>query len=553
MTKRPSRENARDRKCSEDMTDPEMKTPKKKKSRYNLRSKKKAVRTDPEWVDDDTLDVESEEHTSQEDSEIDELPPRVIEFTIHLGKDDSDSDSDYVESENEEPSNFLDYLMNKYSNESKNFTPEPVFTNKISSKKKAVKEGKVPISLTREEDEFYKKQTPAKRKELLDMMKRVANLSLNEGDIPNKFKVIQLPISDYMKSNVIKKMNALAEMGNDNGESYKLRTWLDAFLRIPFGKSVPLPVTMTDGQLKCSQFMTNARKVMDNEIYGMVPAKTQIMQVIAQWIVNPESIGNVIALQGPMGVGKTSFARNAIAKVLKRPFEFFSLGGSSDISNFVGHSYTYEGSMWGRIVDSLMHANSMNPVMYFDELDKVSGTAQGEEIVNMMIHLTDRSQNTQFHDRYFSGVELDVSQCLFVFSFNDIEKVHPILRDRMTIIHCDGYKEDDKEVILKSHIWPQVLERLRFAQSDIVLKDDAIKFLISEFSSAEKGVRNLIRSTESMMTRLNMLRVASSETMKDYGFYMEVANPCIIDESVVKKLLFDYNKKESEGWKSMYT
>lgn len=549
MTKRPSRENARERKCSEDMTDPEMKSPKKKKSRYNLRSKKVSDRSDPEWVDDDTLDVETDIETSQETDES----PRVIEFTIHLGTvNDESSDSDH-DSESDEPNNFLDYLMSKYATDSKNSTAEPIFTNKVSSKKKSVKEGKVPISLTREEDDFYKKQSPAKRKELLDMMKRVANLSLTEGEIPNKFKVLQLPISDYMKSTVIKKMNALAEMGNENGESYKLRTWLDAFLRIPFGKSVPLPVTMTDGQLKCSQFMTNARKIMDDEIYGMVPAKTQIMQVIAQWIVNPESVGNVIALQGPMGVGKTSFARNAIAKVLKRPFEFFSLGGSSDIANFVGHSYTYEGSMWGRIVDSLMHANSMNPVMYFDELDKVSGTPQGEEIVNMMIHLTDRSQNTQFHDRYFSGVELDVSQCLFVFSFNDIEKVHPILRDRMTIIHCDGYKEDDKKVILKNHIWPQVLDRLRFTESEVTLKDDAVKFLISEFSSAEKGVRNLIRSIESMMTRLNMLRVASSETMKDYEFYMEVAKPCIINESVVKKLLFDHNKNESEGWKSMYT
>lgn len=549
MTKRPSRENGRDRKCSEDMTDPEMNPPKKKKSRYNLRNRKDAKRTDPEWVDDDTLDVESENDTP-EDSQ--ELSPRVIEFTIHLADDDDGSEDD-SETESTDPNNFLDYLMNKYSSGSKKSFSQPLFTNKVSSKKKIPKEDKIPISLTREEDDFYKKQSPAKRKELLDMMKRIANLTLNEGDIPNKFKVLQLPISDYMKSNVIKKMNALAEMGNDNGESYKLRTWLEAFLRIPFGKSVPLPVTLADGQLKCSHFMANARKVMDDEIYGMVPAKTQIMQVIAQWIVNPESVGNVIALQGPMGVGKTSFARNAIAKVLKRPFEFFSLGGSSDISNFVGHSYTYEGSMWGRIADSLMHANTMNPVMYFDELDKVSGTPQGEEIVNMMIHLTDRSQNTQFHDRYFSGVELDVSQCLFVFSFNDIEKVHPILRDRMTIIHCDGYKDDDKQVILKNHIWPQVLERLRFTESEIILKDEAAKFLISEFSSNEKGVRNLIRSTEGMMTRLNMLRVASSDTMKDYGFFMEVSNPCVIDESVVKKLLFDYNKKESEGWKSMYT
>lgn len=547
MTKRPSRENGRDRKCSEDMTDPELNPPKKKKSRYNLRNRKNVRRSDPEWVDDDTLDVECASETSQENEDA---PPGVIEFTIHLADDVSDEDS---ENENNDPENFLNYLMHKYANGNKKHSTEPLFTNKTSSRKGIPKEEKMPIPLTREEDDFYKKQSPSKRKELLDMMKRVANLSLNEGDIPNKFKVLQLPISDYMKSNVIKKMNALAEMGNDNGESYKLRTWLEAFLRIPFGKSVPLPVTLTDGQAKCSNFMSNARKVMDDEIYGMVPAKTQIMQVIAQWIVNPESVGNVIALQGPMGVGKTSFARNAIAKVLKRPFEFFSLGGSSDISNFVGHSYTYEGSMWGRISDALMHSNTMNPVMYFDELDKVSGTPQGEEIVNMMIHLTDRSQNTQFHDRYFSGVELDVSQCLFVFSFNDIEKVHPILRDRMTIIHCDGYKDDDKQVILKNHIWPQVLERLRFTESEIILKDEAAKFLISEFSSSEKGVRNLIRSTESMMTRLNMLRVASSDTMKDYGFYMELSNPFVIDESVVKKLLFDYNKKESEGWKSMYT
>jgi ATP-dependent Lon protease len=551
MTKRPSRENARDRKCSEDMTDPEMKPPIKKKSRYNLRSKKKLKRSDPEWVDDDTLNMSTEDEPSQDTTESEDETPNVIEFTIHIGSDKDDRSEEGSDSESEEPNNFLDYLMSKYASGSKQI--ETPFTNKVSSKKKAVKEEKLPMCLTREEDDFYKKQPASKKKELFDMMKRVANLSLNEGDMPNKFKVLQLPISDYVKSTVIKKMNALAEMGMDNGESYKLRNWLDAFIKIPFGKTVPLPVKMSDGKIPCTEFMSNARNIMDNEIYGMVPAKTQIMQVIAQWIVNPDSVGNVIALQGPMGVGKTSFARNAIAKVLKRPFEFFSLGGSSDISNFVGHSYTYEGSMWGRIVDSLMHANTMNPVMYFDELDKVSGTPQGEEIINMMIHLTDRSQNSQFHDRYFSGVELDVSQCLFVFSFNDIDKVHPILRDRMTIIHCDGYKEEDKKVILKNHIWPQVIERLRFTDSEVVLKDEAARFLISEYSSTEKGVRNLIRTIESMMTRLNMLRIATPETMKDYGFYMEVTTPCVIDEPVVKKLLFDYNKKENDGWKSMYT
>lgn len=526
MPKRPSHENPRERKGSEDMTDPESKKPVKKKGRYNLRNRKKTDGDDTEWVYDDTLD----------DSDEEEL---TIEFTEEEDEPDSQDD-------------FLSYLANKYVQKTL-LGSIPIF--QTEPKKQTKEKGKeiIPIHLTRDETAFYKKQSDSKRKELLDLMNRISKLSTEDSEIPTKFKILQLPVSDNIKSQVIKKLNTLEQMGNDSGESYKLRTWLDAFLRIPFGRTIPLPVKIEDGKEKCTDFMVNARKIMDSEIYGMIPAKTQIMQVIAQWIVNPDSVGNVIALQGPMGVGKTAFARNAIAKVLQRPFEFFTLGGASDISNFVGHSYTYEGSMWGRIADSLMNAGTMNPVLYFDELDKISTTPQGEEIVNMMIHLTDRSQNTQFHDRYFSGVDLDLSQCLFVFSLNDIDKVHPILRDRMTIIHCNGYNENDKKIILKNHIWKQLISRLRFIESEIILKDSAIEYMISEYSKDEKGVRNLIRGVETLMTRLNMLRISNHESMKDYGFFMEITNPVVIDETVVKKLLFDYTKKESESWKSMYT
>jgi ATP-dependent Lon protease len=199
-----------------------------------------------------------------------------------------------------------------------------------------------------------------------------------------------------------------------------------------------------------------------------------------------------------------------------------------------------------------MHAGTMNPVMYFDELDKVSTTAQGDEIVSMMIHMTDRSQNTQFHDRYFAGVDFDLSQCLFIFSFNDIEKVHPILRDRMTVIHCSGYSENEKKIILKDYILPEILGRLKFSNTDIILNDPAIKYIISEYSADEKGVRTLIRTIESMMTRINMLRVAKHESMRDYKFYLDVELPFTITEEVVKKLLCDYNKKEPETWRSLY-
>ena len=519
MTKRSSKESARDRIGSADMADPP--PPKKFKK----------MDTDTLWIKDDTLDSSVSE---------DEKPSVTVPTT---------SDEDYEEEEeveeeddNTPPVDFVEFLINRYANKG----PK----TRMQGKKSACE--KLPMQLTKAEIEYYTNQPAERQNSLKSLMLKMTALTMTEGDVPHKFRILELPISDYVKSTVLKKITAVEEMGADSGEAYKLRNWIDAFLKVPFGKIVPLPVTLEHGPLMCNAFMTEARHTMDKHIYGMVPAKTQILQILAQLIVNPKSVGNVIALQGSMGVGKTSLARNAIAEVMKRPFEFFSLGGASDIAGFVGHSYTYEGSMWGRIADSIMHAGAMNPVMYFDELDKVSTTPHGDEIVNMLIHLTDRSQNSQFHDRYFSGVDFDLSQCLFVFSFNDIDKVHPILRDRMTVIHCGGYTENDKKVILKDYIWPQLLDRLKFRKDEIDLTDPAIKHIITEYSGEEKGVRTLIRTVESMMTRLNMLRVMQDECVKEYVFYVEYTSPFTLTESVVRKLLTDLGKKEPEHWRAMY-
>jgi ATP-dependent Lon protease len=583
MVKRLSRENARDRSGTEDMSD---KSPPHKRRRYNLRErkpppdqeplipptselpkdtkrkalstkgsqissvkkpvqKKKKIQNEEEvlWINDDTLSAYSSESSyveSQDDKPIN------INICIHKSATtDTDSEEEEEESDKTLPKEdgFLMYLLEKYATAEK---------EEDQPKQKKGTHLKLPMKLSQSENRYFKSLDAKRQKEFVRLMEKVVKTGFEDGDIPYKFRILDLPISEYMKSHVIKKSNALSDMPPDSGESYKLKNWIDGLLRIPFGKSVPLPVRLEDGRDKCTVFMKESKKTMDSAIYGMDGAKTQIMQIIAQWIVNPSSVGNVIALQGPMGVGKTSFAKNAIAKVLNRPFEFFSLGGASDISNFVGHSYTYEGSIWGRIAESLMRAGTMNPVFYFDEVDKISTTPQGEEVTNMLIHLTDRSQNTQFHDRYFSGIEFDLSQCLFVFSLNDIEKVHPILRDRMTMITCGGYDEKDKKEILKSHIWPQLLDRLKFKDDEVELTDSGMTFLISEYSANEKGVRTLIRTVESMMTRLNMLRVADSETMKSYNFYMDVEFPIKITEQVIRTLLCDFNKKELESWRSMY-
>jgi ATP-dependent Lon protease len=537
MTNKRKTRIARSRTCSENMTDDGSKPPPKR-----IRSKKKSV-DETTWVEDDTLS------SSEEDQNV---------LTIELicpDESDSENDSDYEEDsedESEDDEEFIKFLLERYAASSLKEEPE-VFPAEKKTRAKKEKEPEIPIQLSKSEKAYYNSQPNERKKELLSLMNRVSSHVLKEGDVPYKFRVLELPIADYVKSNVIKKISTLNELQETGGEGHKLRNWVDGFMKIPFGKTVPLPITLKDGQLKCTEFMMNARKQMDKHIYGMNPAKVQIMQIIAKWIVNPDSVGNVIALHGPPGIGKTSFARNSIAEVLQRPFEFFTLGGASDIANYIGHSYTYEGSLWGRIADSLMNAKTMNPVMYFDELDKVSTTPQGDEIVSMLIHMTDSSQNSQFHDRYFAGVDFDLSQCLFVFSFNDIEKVHPILRDRMTIIKCDGYNEKDKFHILKDYIWPDILETLAFKKDEVTLTDAAIKHMISEFSADEKGIRNLIRVVESVMTRINMLRVANDISMKDYTFYMDVKFPLTITEDIVKNVMSDHNKKEPELWRSLYS
>ena len=532
--------------------------------RYNLRTRKTntkpiedevLVTEEEESEDEDYESPESEEESEEESDSEEEAEEEVQETQVMSvpspknGRLKIEIDtrpaaaSHWIEEDSEDESEdegFLGYLRDKYAPRS----------GKAAAKKGKKGADEAPLELNDEEQEYYDDLPKAKRKKLTKQMKQVEAL-VAEGDVPRKFRILDLPIPDPTKASVIKKLDMLAQMEDDGGDTHKLRNWIDGFMRIPFGQFVPLPVKIDDGQAPCAKFLSDTRDALEKAVYAMQPAKTQIMQLLAQWIANPGSVGNVIALKGPMGVGKTSFARNGVANVLKRPFEFFSLGGATDSANFVGHSYTYEGSMWGRVVDSLINARSMNPVMYFDELDKVSETAHGQEIISMLIHLTDRSQNNQFHDRFFSGIDIDLSQCLFVFSFNDESKVHPILKDRMQVINCTGYSAEDKFQIVDKYIWPQMLDRTNF--KDLKITPEAIKFLIREYSSEEEGVRTLIRVLETLTTRINLLRIADETTAQSYKFYIKIQEACTIDTDMARHILQDMHIPLNESWRHIYT
>jgi ATP-dependent Lon protease len=292
--------------------------------------------------------------------------------------------------------------------------------------------------------------------------------------------------------------------------------------------------------------MENANKILDEAVYGLDDVKLQIMQMVGQWISNPKAMGTAIAIKGPMGTGKTSLVKDGISKILGREFAFIALGGATDSSFLEGHSYTYEGSTWGKIVDILVKCKSMNPVIFFDELDKVSDTAKGEEIIGILTHLTDTSQNSKFHDKYFSELEFDLSKCLFIFSYNDERKVNPILKDRMYRIETKGYDSAEKFVISKDYLLPKICEQVKFNKDDIVIPEETIKYLINTHTDGEQGVRNLKRCLEIIYTKMNLYRLMKpgSQLFKK-EMCLDIKFPMVVTTEVVDKLI---KKNENENW-----
>ena len=335
--------------------------------------------------------------------------------------------------------------------------------------------------------------------------------SLHSRHIPLKFKVLNSDMDLYTKSIAINNLDKLSEMDVSTGEYTKMDQWINGLTRLPFGKVTDLPVNNDNTFEEKRDYIQSTLQNMDKAIYGHQEAKTHILQVIGKWIRNPSSLGNVLAIQGPMGNGKTTLIKDGIAKSLNRPFEFVALGGASDSAFFEGHSYTYEGSRWGRIVDILHKCGSMNPIICFDELDKVSDTPKGDEIINMLIHMTDSSQNTKFQDNYFPGIDIDLSKVLFIFSFNDESKINRILKDRMYVIRTKGFETKEKLQIARNYLLPEIYTLFNYSDKDIIFTDEILTEIISKYTSEEEGVRNLKRCLESIVSTVNIYHLTKSD------------------------------------------
>lgn len=273
-------------------------------------------------------------------------------------------------------------------------------------------------------------------------------------------------------------------------------------------------------------YIKNVDKILDKCTYGQTSAKKQMKRIIGQWM-NGSSKGQCFGLCGPPGVGKTTLCKNGLAKCLfdengdERPFAFLPLGGATNGSILEGHHYTYMGSTWGKIVDILMETKCLNPIIYIDELDKISKTEHGKEIAAILTHVTDQSQNKEFFDRYFASIPIDLSQVLFIFSYNDRDSIDHILRDRIQEIDIKALNLKEKLVISQNYVIPEILGNVGFSKSEILFDDNILTKIINEYTY-ECGVRKLNEILYDIVRDINLKKIIGTWDGGDFPIYINL-------------------------------
>jgi ATP-dependent Lon protease len=396
-----------------------------------------------------------------------------------------------------------------------------------------------------ENDKYLSSLTQEERDELKATEEKIKKL--NFSSIPLKYKVLQSSLEDKSKALLMQKVTYFEKLEPHQGEYFKLKKYMDGILNIPFNKykgldivrmleeedNVPVKIKII------KEFIIMLRSKLNTSTFGQLEAKNTIIEIIGKWISNPSAKGNVLGLEGEPGTGKTTIVKNGLANALEIPFAFIPLGGSMNAMSLEGSSYTYEGARWGRIVDILMEHKCMNPILFFDELDKIPNDKFGEEVTALLIHLTDGSQNSSFHDKYFSGIDFDLSKCFIIFSFNDRSKIHPILRDRINIVKVKGFEMEEKLIIAKDYCLNSVCQNIGIERSLIDVPDETLRTIITTYCP-EKGVRKVEQCLNSLVMKINLFHITRDVTnlgLKDKSLFKHLSAPYVVTPELAIKLL----------------
>lgn len=291
---------------------------------------------------------------------------------------------------------------------------------------------------------------------------------------------------------------------------------------------------ITDNMKQITDYMGDVKHILDKAVHGHDKAKKQIERIIGQWI-NGEQKGACFGFEGNPGIGKTTLAKG-LADCLKdengvsRPFALIALGGDSNASTLVGHSYTYVGSTWSQIIQILMDKKCMNPIIVFDEVDKISKTEHGKEITGILTHLLDPTQNDCFQDKYFSGIDIDLSKVLFILSYNDVDSIDKVLLDRVHRIKFESLSIEDKVVICNNHLLPEIYKKVGL-EDTIEFSNETIKFIIEEYT-LEPGVRKLKEKLFEIVGEINL------NLLKELNTNMNIVLPIVINKDDITNKYF---------------
>jgi ATP-dependent Lon protease len=319
-----------------------------------------------------------------------------------------------------------------------------------------------------------------------------------------KNRILKSDMSFDNKVIAYKYMRIIESYNDQSSEELsKYKTWLNTLLTIPFNKYHSNNITNITNLVQIQEYLIHIRQLLDKNLSFLDYPKDQILNIIAQLIRNPNSQINAIGLYGNKGIGKTHFIES-ISEALGRPLIRISLGGNTDVQSLKGHNFTYIGSKQGKIIDGLIESKVMNPIIFFDEIDKISQSHHGSDITGFLIHLIDLTTNSKFNgDEYFSGIELDLSRALFIFTYNDPELVDSILADRLYKIKINNYTKQEKIHITTKHLINTILKEFNLTNNDIQLSQEIIEEIVN--LSNDSGMRSIKNNIHLIISRLNTL------------------------------------------------
>jgi ATP-dependent Lon protease len=358
-------------------------------------------------------------------------------------------------------------------------------------------------------DDVREGMEKSQREFLLRQQLAAIRKELGEGepdgadDYRTRVEAADLP--EKVREAALREVGKLERASDQSPEAGWIRTWLDTVLDLPWNTKT------TD-----NDDIVGAREVLDADHHGLDDVKDRIIEYLAVRarrasrgleVVGGRGSGAVLALAGPPGVGKTSLGES-VARALGRHFVRVSLGGVRDEAEIRGHRRTYVGALPGRIVRAISEAGSMNPVVLLDEVDKLGADFRGDPAA-ALLEVLDPAQNHTFRDHYLE-VDLDLSDVLFLATANVVETIPPALLDRMELVTLDGYTEDDKVAIARTHLLPRQLQRAALEPSDVTITDEALRLIASDYTR-EAGVRQLERALARVLRKVATLLARGGE------------------------------------------